>query len=56
MIISRTGVGATYKLDSHLLVVEQVGALENDTERALTDLLAYSVVDTDDIAAGGRHC
>ena len=51
----RPGAGSTYKFDGHLLVVEQIGAFENDTKGALADLLAYSVVDTDDIAAGGRH-
>lgn len=41
--------GATHKLDGDLLVVKQVRALEDDTERALSDLLAHPVVDTDHV-------
>lgn len=47
--------GETDKLDGNLLVVEQVGAFENDTKRALTNLLAHAVVDTDDVGGGGGH-
>lgn len=47
--------GSTYKLDGNLLVVQQVGALENDTERALANLLADAVVHADDIGGGGSH-
>lgn len=36
----------TYEFDGHLLVVQKVGALEDDTERTFTDLLAHAVVDT----------
>jgi hypothetical protein len=46
------------ELDSDLLLVEQVGALEDDAEAALADLLADAVVDTHDVArrAAGSHC
>lgn len=39
-------LGSTYEFDRHLLVIEEIGALKNDTERSLTDLLADSVVDS----------
>lgn len=39
----------THKFDRYLLIVQEIGALENDTERALSNLLADSVMDTDDI-------
>ena len=35
-----------YEFDGDLLVVQEVGALENDTKGAFTDLLAHTVVDT----------
>jgi len=41
--------GQTYKLDRHLLVVQEVCALEDDTERALTDFLPYAIVDAHNI-------
>jgi uncharacterized Zn finger protein len=40
---------ATHKFDGHLLVVEQVGSLENDTKGTLSNLLADPVVDADDV-------
>ena len=46
------------ELDSDLLLVEQVGALEDDAEAALSNLLADAVVDAHDVArrAAGSHC
>ena len=39
----------TYEFDGNLLVVQKIRSFENDTKRTLSDLLADSVVDTDDI-------
>lgn len=36
----------TYEFDGDLLVIQEVGAFENDTKRTLTDLLTHTVVDT----------
>lgn len=44
-----TATEATHKLDGDLLVVQQVGALEDDTEGALADLLPDPVVDAHDV-------
>lgn len=41
----------THKLNGNLGVIQQIGALENDTKRALSNLLADAIVDADDIAA-----
>ena len=41
----RRGRGS-YKFDGDLLVVQEVGALKDDSEGAFTDLLAHTVVDT----------
>lgn len=38
-----------FKFDGYLLVVEKVCTLENDTKRALSDLLPHSIVYTDDV-------
>jgi hypothetical protein len=48
---------ARLELDGNLLLVEQVGALEDDAEGALADLLADAVVDADDVGGGAaaRH-
>jgi hypothetical protein len=45
------------KLDGYLLLVEQVGAFENDAEAAFTDLLADAIMDADDVGRGAaaRH-
>jgi hypothetical protein len=43
------GYVLTYELDGNLLVVQKIGALENDTKRTLADLLSNSIVYTDDI-------
>lgn len=45
------------KLDCDLLVVEQVCALEDDTKRALANLLANAIVHADDVGrrGAGRH-
>jgi hypothetical protein len=40
-----TELGRTYEFDRHLLVVEKVGALENNTKGSFTDLLTHSIVD-----------
>lgn len=37
---------ATYKFDSHLLVIQEIRSLEDDTKRPFTNLLSHSVVDT----------
>lgn len=49
---------AWLELDGDLLLVEQVGAFEDDAKGALADLLADAVVDADDVggAAAGCHC
>ena len=39
----------TYEFDGDLLVVQQVCSLENYTKRTLSDFLADSIMDTDDI-------
>lgn len=44
----------TYKLDSHLLVIQEIGTLENHTKRPFTNLLSHPVVDTHNIGRG-RH-
>jgi hypothetical protein len=36
----------SYEFDGDLLVVQEVGALKDDTKGAFTDLLAHTVVDT----------
>ena len=46
---------STYEFDGDLLVVQKVGALENDTKRTLTDLLAHTIVDTHYVRGGRRH-
>lgn len=40
---------ATHKLDGDLLIVQQVGALEDDTKRTLANLLPNPVVHTDNV-------
>lgn len=49
---------ARLELDGDLLLVEQVGAFEDDAKGALADLLADAVVDAYDVgrAAAGCHC
>lgn len=46
---------ARFEFDGNLLVVQEVGALEDDTERTLANLLSHPVVDAHDVAAGGGH-
>lgn len=46
---------ATNEFDSDLLVVQEVGALKNDTKRSFTDFFADTVVDTHNIRRRGRH-
>lgn len=43
------GSWKTNEFDSDLLVVEQVGTLEDDTKGTLSDLLAHSIVNADDV-------
>lgn len=50
-----TTTNTTYKLDSHLLVVQKIRAFKDDTERSFPDLLPHSVVDAHYIRRGGRH-
>lgn len=45
----------SYKFDGDLLVVQEVGALKDDTKGAFTDLLAHTVVDTHHIRRRGGH-
>lgn len=40
---------ATHKFDGHLLVVEQIGSLKDDSKGTLSDFLADPVVDADDV-------
>lgn len=47
----RINVCQTYEFDGDLLVVQQVGAFEYDTEGALSNLLPDAIVNTNDIAA-----
>lgn len=44
----------SYEFNRDLLVVEQVGALEDDAERSFTDLLAHTVMHPDDVRRGRR--
>lgn len=46
---------ATHKFDGHLLIVEQIGTLKDDTKGALPDFLSDSVVDADDVGRRGSH-
>jgi hypothetical protein len=41
--------GEKYKFDSDLLVVQKICSLENNPKRTLSDFLADSIMDTDDI-------
>lgn len=45
----------TYKLDGHLLIIQEIGTLKNHTKRPFTNLLSHSVVDTHNIGRRGRH-
>ena len=45
----------TYKLDGDLLVVQQVGALEQHTKRALANLLADAIVHAHDVGRRRGH-
>ena len=49
---------ARLELDGDLLLVEQVGAFEDDAKGALSDLLADAIVHAHDVgrAASGGHC
>ena len=43
------GLGCTNKFDGDLLVVQEVGPLENHTKRTLSNLFPHAVVHTDDV-------
>jgi hypothetical protein len=45
----------TNKFNGNLLVVEKVGALEDDAKGAFTNLLANTIVDANDIGRRRRH-
>lgn len=49
---------AWLKLDGNLLLVEQIGALEDDAEAAFANLLADAIVHAYDVGRGAaaRHC
>ena len=49
------GQRETNKFNGNLLVIQQVGPLENDTKGTLSNLFAHSVVNTDHVRRGGRH-
>lgn len=36
----------TYEFDGHLLIVQEICSLEDDTKRPFTDLLSHPIVDT----------
>jgi len=44
----------TYKLDGNLLVVQEIGAFEDDAEGALSNLLADAIMHADHVGRG-RH-
>lgn len=48
--------GITHKLDGDLLVVEEIRTLENDTKGALSDLLPYTVMHTNNVGRRRSHC
>lgn len=45
-----------YEFYRNLLVVKQVCSLEDDTERALSNLLAHAIVNTNDVRRRRSHC
>jgi hypothetical protein len=47
---------ATHEFDSNLLVVEQIGALKNDTKRTLSDLLSHPIVNSNHVGRRRSHC
>lgn len=53
--ISGQETGKAYEFDGDLLVGEQVGALEDDTKGAFTDLLADAIVHAHHVGGGGGH-
>lgn len=40
---------STHKFDGNLLIVQQIGTLEDDTEGTLSYLLAYSIMNTNNV-------
>lgn len=45
----------THKFDGHLLIIEQIGTLKDNTERSFTNFFPNAIVDTDHIWRGGGH-
>jgi hypothetical protein len=41
--------GPTHEFDGDLLIVQQIGPLENNAKRTLSNFLSYSIVYADDI-------
>ena len=52
--VERRGA-STYEFDGDLLVVQEVGALENDTKRTFTNFLAHAVVNAHHVGGRGGH-
>lgn len=49
LLYADTQALATHKFDGHLLVVQQIGSLKDDSKGTLSDFLADPVVDADDV-------
>lgn len=45
----------TDKLDRYLLVVQQIGSLEQDAERTLANLLSYAIMHTNNVGRRRGH-
>ena len=46
---------STHEFDGNLLIVEKIGALKDNTKRALSNLLANAVVHSHDVGRRGSH-
>lgn len=49
LLYADTQALATHKFDGHLLVVQQIGSLKDDSKGTLSNFLADPVVDADDV-------
>ena len=49
LLYADTQALATHKFDGHLLVVQQIGALKDDSKGTLSNFLADPVVDADNV-------
>lgn len=49
LLYADTKALATYEFDGHLLVVQQIGSLKDDSKGTLSNFLADPVVDADDV-------